>query len=388
MTDTIRPRIDKLEPDLVALRRDLHRHPELGHQEHRTSAMVADRMTALGLDVRIGVGGTGVLADLAGSAPGATLLIRADMDALPVTETTGHDFASQTPGVMHACGHDAHVAALVGAATLLTDSREDLAGRIRFCFQPAEELLDGASAMIGDGAMDGVDQVLGAHVFSIAPYGTVVSMAGPMLAGADAFELRIVGKAGHGGMPQLSVDPVFAAAQVVTALQSIVARETRPGEPLVVSIAAIEGGSAFNVVVDEVTLRGTIRWFSPAERERALARIPVIARGVCDALRAEAKFTIVGSVPVTANVAEHSALLEAAVTDTGRAVAVNPGPITGSEDFSRFLELAPGAFFGVGAGGPEAAPHHHHAFDIDERAIALTAEIFARTALRRLAPPG
>jgi amidohydrolase len=384
--DTIRPDIDKLEADLVALRRDLHRHPELGHKEDRTSSLVAQRMTALGLDVRTGVGGTGVLADLAGSEPGATLLIRADMDALPVTETTGHDFASETPGVMHACGHDAHVSALVGAATLLTEAREELAGRIRFCFQPAEELLDGASAMISDGAMDGVDRVLGAHVFSIAPYGTVVSMAGPMLAGADAFELRIVGKAGHGGMPQLSVDPIYAAAQVVTALQSIVARETSPGETLVVSIAAIEGGRTFNVVVDEVTLRGTVRWFSTAERERALARIPVIAQGVCEALRAHAEFTVIGSVPVTANVAEHIDVLEAAVAETGRAVAINPGPITGSEDFSRFLERAPGAFFGVGAGGPEAAPHHHHAFDIDERAIALTAEVFVRTARRTLAP--
>ena len=388
MKDTIRPAIDLLEADLVTLRRDLHRHPELGHEEVRTAGVVAERMTALGLHVRTGVGGTGVLADLAGSKPGATLLIRADMDALPVTETTGHDFASKTRGVMHACGHDAHVAALVGAATILTESRDRLAGKVRFCFQPAEELLDGASAMISDGAMDGVDQVLGAHVFSIAPYGTVVSMAGPMLAGADAFELRIVGKAGHGGMPQLSVDPIYAAAQVVTALQSIVARETRPGEPLVVSIAAIEGGRAFNVVVDEVTLRGTVRWFSTAERHRALERIPVIAQGVCDALRAEAEFKVIGSVPVTANVAENVEILEAAVEETGRAVAVNPGPITGSEDFSRFLELAPGVFFGVGAGGPEAAPHHHHAFDIDERAIALTAEVFVRTALRKLAPAG
>jgi amidohydrolase len=376
--------VPKLEPELVALRRDIHRHPELGFREERTAGLVADRLRALGLDVRAGVGGTGVLADLAGDAGGPTLLMRADMDALPVTETTGHEFSSETPGVMHACGHDGHVSALLGAATLLAEMRGDFAGRLRFCFQPAEELLAGALRMIEDGAMEGVDRVLGAHLFSIAPFGTVVTMGGPMLAGADAFELKIIGKAGHGGMPHLSVDPIYAAAQVVTALQSIVARETKPGEALVVTIAAIEGGTAVNVVVEEVTLRGTVRWFNEAERQRALERIPAIASGVCAALRARAEFEVLGSVPVTANVQGDVDLLEQAVVETGRAAAVNPGPITGSEDFSYFLERAPGCFFGVGAGGPDSAPHHHHAFDIDERAIALTTEVFVRTALKVL----
>jgi amidohydrolase len=382
---SIRDQVDKLEPDMVALRRDLHRHPELGHEEHRTAALVAERMTALGLEVRTGVGSTGVLADLRGAAPGPTLLIRADMDGLPVTETTGLDFASKHQGLMHACGHDAHVSALVGAATLLTEARDDIAGRIRFCFQPAEELLTGARRMIDDGAMDGVDRVLGAHVFSVAPFGTVLAMPGPFLAGADSFELRIIGKAGHGGMPQLSVDPIYAAAQVVTALQSIVARETKPGEPLVVTIAAIEGGRAANVVVDEVTLRGGVRWFSTAERERALERVEQIATGVCQGLRARAEFRVVASVPVTANTPADLDPLTAAVEDSGRAALLNPGPITGSEDFSYFLERAPGAFFGVGSGSPEAAPHHHHAFTVDERAIALTSEVFVRTALKVLA---
>ena len=269
--------LEKIEPDLIALRRDIHRHPELGFTEERTASIAAERAKTLGLEVRAGLGGTGVIADLDGAQPGPTLLLRADMDALPVQETTGVDFTSQVPGMMHACGHDAHVSALIGAATLLSEMRDEIAGRVRFAFQPAEELLTGASRMIEDGAMDGVDQVLGAHVFSIAPYGAVVTMPGPMLAGASAFELKVIGKAGHGGMPDTSVDPIYAAAQVITALQSIVARETRPGERLVVSIAAIEGGKAFNVVVEEVTLKGTVRWFTEVERDRALSRIDGIA---------------------------------------------------------------------------------------------------------------
>jgi amidohydrolase len=377
-----------LERDLVAIRRDLHREPELGFEEHRTAALAAERMGALGFKVRSGLGGTGVIADLAGEAPGPTLLIRADMDALPVQETSDAPYASKIEGVMHACGHDAHVAGLIGAATLLAGRRRDLAGRVRFAFQPAEEKLDGAPRMIADGAMEGVDRVLAAHVFSPAPFGAVLAHAGDFMAGADAFELRVIGKAGHGGMPETAVDPVYAAAQVITALQSIVARETRATETLVVSVAAVEGGSAFNVVVDAVTLRGTVRWFDQTERARALERIEQIAQGVCAALRARAEFKVLGTVPVTHNAFEPLDIVRRAVEATGRAQAIDPGPITGSEDFSFFLNEKPGCLIGVGCGGPGAAPHHHHAFDVDERAIGLTAEVFARAALEFLRPPG
>jgi amidohydrolase len=207
---------------------------------------------------------------------------------------------------------------------------------------------------------------------------------GPFLAGGDLFELRVIGKAGHGGTPQSSIDPVYAAAQVITALQSIVARETRPGEPLVVSINAIQGGSAANVTVDAVTLRGTIRWFSVAERERGLARIEAIARGVGEALRVEIEFEVLGGAPVTANVREYAALVAEAVTDSGRATLIDGGPITATDDVASLLEMAPGAFFLVGTGGPGAIPHHHPAFEIDERAIGLMSEILARAALKAL----
>jgi amidohydrolase len=375
--------VARLEPDLVRLRRDLHRHPELAFAERRTASIVRERLEALGLAVRSGVGGTGVVADLEGTTSGPRVLVRADMDALPIMEQTGLEYSSTTPGVMHACGHDAHASALIGTATVLAEMRE-LRGSIRFCFQPGEEVLTGARRMIADGVMDGVDAVLGAHLLSPIPFGTVSMAHGPFLAGGDLFELRVIGKAGHGGTPQSSIDPVYAAAQLITALQSIVARETRPGEPLVVSINAIQGGSAANVTVEAVTLRGTIRWFAPTERERGLARIEAIARGVGEALRVRIEFDVLGGASVTANVPAYAALVDEAVTDTGRATSVDAGPITATDDVAHLLDMAPGAFFGVGAGGPDAVPHHHPAFEIDERAIGLMSEILARAAIKAL----
>jgi len=287
--------VERLEPDLIALRRDLHRHPELGFAEERTASIMAQAMQRLGLRVHTGVGGTGVVADLQGERSGPVLLIRAELDALAITETAGRDFTSTTPGVMHACGHDAHMNALVGTAMILSEMRARLSGTVRFCFQPAEEILAGAEQMISDGATEGVDFVLGAHVLSTVPFGTVVSVPGPFLSGADFFKLRVIGSAGHGGMPHLSVDAIFAAAQVVTALQSIVARETAPSTTLVVSINAIEGGSAANIVAEEVVLRGNARWFSETERQRVLRRIPEVARAMCEGLRAKVLFTVEAS---------------------------------------------------------------------------------------------
>jgi amidohydrolase len=375
--------VARLEPDLVRLRRDLHRHPELAFAERRTASIVGGRLEALGLVVRSGVGGTGVVADLEGTTSGPRVLVRADMDALPIIERTGLEYASTTPGVMHACGHDAHVSALIGTATVLAEMRE-LPGSIRFCFQPGEEVLTGARRMIADGVMDGVDAVLGAHLLSPIPFGTISMAHGPFLAGGDLFELRVIGRAGHGGTPQSSIDPVYAAAQVITALQSIVARETRPGEPLVVSINAIQGGSAANVTVEAVTLRGTIRWFSVTERERALARIEAIARGVGDALRVRIEFEVLGGAPVTSNVPEYAALVDEAVIESGRATLIDGGPITATDDVAYLLDMAPGAFFLVGMGGPGAVPHHHPAFEIDERGIGLMSEILARATIKVL----
>ncbi|WP_437730183.1 M20 metallopeptidase family protein [Sorangium sp. So ce1335] len=386
MADDLSRDVSLLDRDLVAVRRDLHRHPELGYAEVRTSHLVAERLRALGLSVRAGVAGTGVIADLEGERPGRTVLLRADMDALPVEEQSGHDFPSETRGVMHACGHDAHVSALLGAATLLSERKGRLAGKVRFVFQPAEELSGGALGMIEAGALDGVDEVFGAHVISPLPFGVVATRTGPFFAGYHAFEIAVIGKAGHGGLPHMSVDPIYAAAQVVTALQSIVAREVKPGEPVVVSISAISGGNAANVVVERVTLQGTVRWFSRESREHALERVQAIASGVCSALRAACEFKVVSTSPVTTNAAAPVDRIAAAARATGRAQVIDPGPLTVSEDFSEFTDRVPGCLFTVGAGGPTAAPHHHHAFDLDERAIGLIAEIFARATLSALRP--
>ena len=381
--DRIERLVATLEPDLVRLRRDLHRHPELAFGEARTGAVVAERLGAAGLAIRSGVAGTGVLADLDSASPGPRLLIRADLDALPIAEATDREFCSATPGVMHACGHDAHVAAAVGAATVLAELRGDLTGSVRFCFQPAEEVLGGAAPMIDAGALDGVDRVLGAHVLSMADPGTVLNVSGPVLAGADFFELRVIGRAGHGGMPSSIVDPVLAAAHVVAALQSIVARETNPADTLVISITAIHGGAAANIVAEEVCMEGSVRWFSEPARQRALERIPAVAAGVCAALRATSEFVVVASAPVSVNARPELDVVEAA-TVASRATSLNPGPITASDDWARYGERLPAAFFMVGAGGPGAAGHHHPKFDIDESAIGLMTEIFVRTAVAHL----
>lgn len=375
---------DALAPELIELRRDLHRHPELSFSEHRTSGIVADRLRALGLTPRTGVGGTGVVADLTGGAgDGPTLLIRADMDALPLTEVDGRDYGSTEPGRMHACGHDAHTSALLGAAQVLSERAGELRGRVRFMFQPAEEIGLGALAMIEDGVLDGVDEAIGAHVFSPVPYGVAALRTGEFLVGADLIELSVEGGGGHSGIASQSVDAVFAAAQLVSALQSIVARETADTETLVLTIASIEGGTAANVIASTVTLRGTIRWLDPAVRERALSRIEQIAAGVCAALRVTHTLTVGSTMPVLRCAEEPTALLSGAAEATGMTV-VDPGIVTASEDFANVADRVPTGFIAVGAGGPGCGVHHAPDFDIDERSIATTAEILARAAMRRL----
>jgi amidohydrolase len=373
-----------LAPELIDLRRDLHRHPELAFAEHRTAGIVAERLRALGLSPRTGVGGTGVIADLEGGAgPGPTLLIRADMDALPLSELPGREYGSTESGRMHACGHDAHTSALLGAATVLSARAGSLNGRIRFLFQPAEEIGAGALAVIEDGALDGVDEAIAAHVFSPVPYGAVATRVGEFLVGADLIELEVEGGGGHSGVSHDARDAVFAAAQLISALQSIVARETASSETLVLTIASIEGGTAANVIASTVTLRGTIRWLDRAVRDRALVRIEEIAAGVCSALRVDHTLRVRATMPVLRCAEEMTTLLSDAAGDAGVTV-VDPGIVTASEDFAEIAERVPAGFIAVGAGGPGCGAHHAPDFDIDERSIALTAEILARAAVARL----
>jgi amidohydrolase len=372
-----------LEPELIATRRALHEQPELAFAEHRTAELVADRLCQIGLQPRTGVGGTGVVADIDGGRPGPTLLLRADMDALPLEETRGRLYGSRVPGRMHACGHDAHTSALLGVASLLAPRAESLAGRVRLLFQPAEEVGAGALAVIGDGALDGVDEAIGAHVLSLAPFGVVGTRAGDFMVGADLFELAVLGGGGHSGMPHQARDAVFAAAQLVGALQSIVSRETSTAEVLTLTIASIEGGTAANVIASTVTLRGTLRWLDPAVRDRALARIEDIAAGVCAALRVSHELRVAATMPVLRCHERPTKLLSGAAESAGASV-IDPGVIPASEDFANVADRIPTGFIMVGAGGEGCGIHHAPDFDIDERAIGLTTEILARAALTRL----
>jgi len=381
--------VDRLREQLVADRRDLHRHPELSYRETRTAELCAERCEQLGYAVRTGVGGTGVLADLDSGRPGPTVMVRADTDALPIVERGTHrPVTSEVEGAMHACGHDGHVAMALGVADVLAGLRESWSGRVRMCFQPAEEVAGGAQPMIDQGAMEGVDRVLGIHLWAPLQVGRVAVTPGPLFGSADEFGLVVRGRGGHGGMPHTSVDPVACAAQVVTALQTIVSRETSPFQPAVVTIGRIEGGMAFNVIAEEVRMRGTVRAFEQSERERLLQRIAEVAADIAASMRCEAEFIRAnGCPPVVSDAAVAEVVRRAAVATVGEENVDVAPRITVGDDVALFLERAPGCYFLVGAGDVAAhpvAPHHHPEFDIDERCLPVGVGVLARAALAEL----
>jgi amidohydrolase len=383
--------LDRVREEVVETRRDLHRHPELSLREHRTAEIAARRIEALGYTVRSGVGGTGVIADLGGSrGDGPTLMLRADMDALPVLERGGDRVAtSEVDGVMHACGHDGHVAIALGAAAVMASLRDSWRGRLRLCFQPAEEIASGAVPMIDDGALDGVDHVLGLHLWAPLQVGTVGVKDGPIFGSADEFGITVRGRGGHGGMPHTSIDPVVAAAHVVLALQSIVSRETSPFAPAVVTIGQVEGGRAFNVIADEVRLRGTVRALDRDDRERLLRRVAEVAEAIASASGASAEFErAAGCPPVISDAASAALVRRAAVTTVGEENVVTPQPITVGDDVACLINAAgSGCYFLVGAGDVakrKVAPHHSADFDLDERALPVGVGTLVRAGLEVL----
>ncbi len=383
--------LDRVREEVIETRRDLHRHPELSLQEHRTAELAAERSHALGFTVRTGVGGTGVIADLDGrDADGPTLMLRADMDALPIEERGSDRVAtSEVKGVMHACGHDGHVAMTLGAARVLASLRDQWRGSLRLCFQPAEEIAAGAVPMIEDGAVDGVDQVLGIHLWAPLQVGQVGVKDGPIFGSADEFGITVRGRGGHGGMPHTSIDPVVAAAQVVVALQTIVSRETSPFSPAVVTIGRVEGGSAFNVIADEVRLRGTVRAIDPDERERLLRRVAEVASAIASASGASAEFERAAGCPPVANDIESVELVRrAAIATVGEDSVVTPQAITVGDDVACLINTAGrGCYFLVGAGDVAqhpVAPHHSADFDIDERSLPIGVGTLVRAALEVL----
>lgn len=371
---------------LVAWRRDFHMYPELGFREIRTAAKVADVLTSLGYRVRTGVGRTGVVADRGEGHP--VVAIRADMDALPIQEANNVPYASRIPGVMHACGHDAHTAIALGVATLLAD--EVFPGTVRFLFQPAEEVQDeeglsGAQRMIQDGAMEGVDFVLALHVDPSIPAGDVRLEAGPASAGVDTFYVTLIGRGGHGASPHKAVDPIYIAGHVILALHGIVSRRIQPTAPAVVSIGVIHGGDADNVIPETVELRGTIRYMDPVVQERIHGEIER-ALGVARALGGEYQLRIEKGYPPMVNDAGVVDLLRAVVTDLLGAERIRPPEVgMGAEDFGYFSALAPGAMFDLGCRpGEEERPAHSPRFDVDERCLPIGAAILAEAALRLL----
>jgi amidohydrolase len=392
MTDLdtrLRGAASRVAGEVVETRRHLHRHPELSHDEHRTAELCAERCEALGFTVRGGVGGTGVLADLDSGRPGPTVMVRADIDALPIRERGEDRVArSEVDGVMHACGHDGHTAIALGVAAVLTDLGADWGGRLRMCFQPAEEVAEGAMPMIADGAAEGVDRVLGLHLYTPLRAGRVAVTPGVLFGSADEFGITIRGRGGHGGLPHDAIDPVVAAAQVVLALQTIVSRETSPFSPAVVTIGRITGGTAFNVIAEEVHLRGTVRSLEDGERERILRRCAEISQHVAAGLRCEAVYQRYSGCPPVVSDAESAELVRrAAVAAVGDDMVDHAHPVTVGDDVACFLERVPGCYFLVGAGdasGRPVAPHHHPEFDLDERCLPVGVEVLTRAALAAL----
>ena len=363
--------------DLVATRRRLHAAPELSMVEHDTAAFVAGRLGALGLDnVRTGIGQTGVLGTLVGGRPGPVTLLRADMDALPIVELNDVPYVSRQRGVMHACGHDGHVAMLLAAAATLAAERADLPGTLVFCFQPGEEGHAGAKKMIEDGALEQphVDRTFALHLYSGLDVGKIGVRDGAFFASADEFDLVIRGKGGHGAMPQLAVDPIAAAAYVITTLQTIVSREIAPKDPAVITVGQLSGGTTFNVIPDQAVMKGTVRAFDAEVRRSMPERIERILRGLGEALRFEYELDYHWSYPPTVNAAAINDIVRAVGRrELGADNVVEHDIVMWAEDMSFMQEVRPGAYFIVGSrGGSDSAfPHHNARFDIDERALEI-----------------
>jgi amidohydrolase len=386
-----------LADELTAIRRDLHMHPELGFQEFRTAGIVTDQLNALGYEVVTGVGKTGVVGLLPGGQPGdRTVLLRFDMDALPIEDIKDVPYRSQTPGVMHACGHDAHVAVGLGVAKVLAKYREQLPGTIKLMFQPAEEGIGGAIAMINDGILDRigppVDRALGLHVSSMHPFGTAVVRSGAMLAAGAGLTITVTGRGGHGAMPNQTVDAVVVAAQIIVALQTIVARNVDPEDTAVVSIGSIQAGNAGNVIAETAIMRGTIRSFTPESKALLRRRVPEIAMGIAAALGATATVEIGEGVDATVSAPGPTAVVyDAAAAVLGAENIDTTYRTTGGEDFSAVLARVPGNFFFLGARNDERginAPHHNPRFDIDERCLPQGVAILCEAARQVLQGKG
>jgi amidohydrolase len=396
-TSQVRAAAQSIASTLTSDRRHLHMHPELGFSERETSAYIQRRLTEIGLPFRAPIATTGVMATIEGTAGpaagrGKTVLLRADIDALPIEEQTGAPYASRNPGVMHACGHDAHTAILLGVARVLHERRHELAGTVKLVFQPCEERAPGgAIKMIEEGVMDGpkVDAAFGLHVTPQLETGQLGYRVGPASAASDRFTITVVGRGGHAARPNSCVDAVVVAAHLVVALQTLISRETPPILPAVVTVGAIRAGDAHNVIPGEAVIRGTVRTYDPDLRQQMADRLRGLAEGMARAMRAQAQVEYAFGYPPLVN--------DPAMTDLARAAGaevVGPENVVeaeqalGGEDMACFLQRAPGCFFRLGTGNRARGityGNHHPKFDVDEAALPIGVAALATTALRFLA---
>ncbi len=388
-SDSLLTDVKDYEDEIISIRRKVHEDPELSYQEFRTAKLVEGKMRALGITVKSKVGGTGVVGILKGASGGKVVALRADMDALPVKENVDLPFKSKNDGIMHACGHDTHVAMLLGAAMLLSKHKDELNGTVKFLFQPAEEHggRGGAEPMIEDGAMENpkVDYVFGLHIgITEFPVGTFSLKGGAMLAAPDSFKLRIVGRGGHGSEPEKTVDPIFVASQVISAVQGISSRMIDQTEPFVISVCSIHSGSKDNIIPDDALLSGTIRTLDEQTRKRAKQLFKSVVASTCQTFGAKVGIEMMeDAYPVTVNDEKASERVFEILKGIKGTRTRKAKPILGGEDFSRFLHKAPGSFYFLSTYNKAkgcVSPNHSSTFKVDEDVLKYGAVSLARIA--------
>ncbi|MER2091004.1 MAG: M20 family metallopeptidase [Sporosarcina sp.] len=369
--------------DMVVIRRHLHMNPELSFKEEKTAQFIYDFYAELGVEVRKGVGGNGVVARVKGGRPGKTVALRADFDALPIQDEKDVPYKSTVPGVMHACGHDGHTATLLQLAKAIHELHEDLSGEYVFIHQHAEEFAPGgAISMIEDGCLDGVDVIFGTHLWSLTPFGTIEYLAGPVMAAADRFDITIQGAGGHGAAPHQTKDAVVIGAQLVMNLQQLVSRRVNPIDSAVLSVGSFVAQNAFNVIADSAKLGGTVRTFNPDIRDLMEREMKRVVDGTALANDCTIDFEYARGYPAVVNhSAETEFLKTVAEGIIGADSVVETTPQMGGEDFAYYLEKVPGTFFFTGAKPDNPYPHHHPKFDIDENAMLVAAKILGGAAI-------
>lgn len=386
MIDELKKETEDLTSQLIAWRRDFHRHPETAFEEHRTSSVLRKFLEDHDIPVQV-MAKTGLRGVLRGKPGGKTVALRADIDALPLKEDGDKEYISENPGAAHACGHDGHMAILMGVIELLCRRKKAFQGNVVFLFQPSEERIPGgAKLMMEEGALEGVDAIFGLHLWQLLSTGVVGLVKGAMMAQPDKFTIRIQGKGGHGSMPHQTVDPILVASHLVVNIQSIVSRNVDPLKPVVISLGTIEGGTIYNIIPEKVVLTGTVRSFDADVQELSESRLKEITDATCAAFGATADFQYEKGYPPVVNdetMVDFVARIAGGIFGEGKVKKIEP--VMGGEDFSYFLQEVPGAFLFFGMGDGMEFPHHHPAFDIDEKALPRATLLMATLALKYLA---